>query len=211
MIVVKDMIPGIYDDMGKFFNNLPGDQYATPGYRYRRFSRFKYGMTGHLETIEPDHFMQKSDINKAFGDIERKFEPLERELINKREFNQMVGLFQAACGGTVTTIDVHQVRIVVNPDKPAPAAPEGKHHDGYDFIGAFIVTRNNIQGGNFMLWDSVDTPDEDYLFKNDLIGKYAVIDDKKYVHTGDDLTVVDPSRNGVWEWFVIGGHKHVRT
>ena len=34
--------------------------------------------------------MQKSDINKAFGDIERKFEPLERELMNMREFNQML-------------------------------------------------------------------------------------------------------------------------
>lgn len=207
MILVHDIVPGLYDNMGKYFNDLPEDQYAESGYRYRRFSRFKYGHSGYLETHEPDHFMQSSEINSAFGDLERKFEPLDRQLINSDNFKTMVSLFTKATN--VIEVDVHQVRIIVDPKKPVPAAPEGKHHDGYDYIGVFIVTRKNISGGNFMLWDSVDAPDEDWFFKSDMVGKYGIVDDKKYAHTGDDLRVVDPSDKGLWEWFVIGGYKHV--
>ena len=185
------------------FNELPQDQYADAGYRFRRFSPARYSGYGYLEPLDADHFMQSKDLNKAFGDVERKFEPLDIKLFELDDFRTMFKIMTDKTG--CVSFDCHQVRIVVDPSKPAPAAPEGRHQDGYDYIGAFIVTRDNITGGNFMVWEDKD--DEEHVFKHDLLGGYGIIDDRKYFHTGDDLNVIDPSRKGVWEWFVIGARE----
>lgn len=182
------------------FKDLPEDQYAEPGYRFRRFSPVEFGTTGKLKALDADHFMQSSELNSEFGDIERKFEPLDRKLFELCSFKDMLHLMHHKTN--CTKFDVHQVRIIVDPNKPAPAAPEGRHQDGYDYIGAFIVTRDNITGGNFMVW--TDKEGGDPIFKHDLLGCYGIIDDRKYYHTGDDLNVIDSSRKGVWEWFVVG-------
>ena len=203
MILVDDMPKDIWHDIHPYFDDLPEDQYAEPGYRFRRFDSFKQE-SGLLDTIEVPHFMQSSELNSAFGDIERKFEPLDKRMIATKGFKHLSRLFQIKSG--CSRFDVHQVRIVVDPNKGAPAAPEGKHQDGYDKIGVFICTRSNISGGNFMLWDDANAGWDDYIFKSDLRGSYGIVDDKRYFHTGDDLEVLDKSRPGIWEWIVIGGY-----
>ena len=202
MILVKETPKGLYNDLYPYFDDLPEDQYADKGYRFRRFSSFKQSC-GVMDEIEVPHFMQSKDLNSAFGDIERKFEPLDKRMVGTIGFKTMVRTFMVDSG--CNKIDVHQVRIVVDPEKGAPAAPEGQHQDGYDRIGVFIVTRQNIEGGTFMLWDRKDAPWEDYIFKSDMVGHYGIVDDTKYFHTGDNLRVKDSNSKGIWEWFVIGG------
>ena len=203
MILIKDMPDGIWRDIHPFFDNLPEDQYAKKGYRFRRFSSFKMD-SGLMDEIEVPHFMQSKDLNSAFGDLERKFEPLERRMTWTSGFKKLTRTFMIESG--CHKIDVHQVRIVVDPEAGAPAAPEGMHQDGYDKIGVFICTRSNITGGDFMLWDRGDAPYGDYIFKSTLTGKYGIVDDRQYWHTGDDLEVIDKNNPGIWEWIVIGGY-----
>lgn len=189
-----------YVDLLHTFDDLPADQYAEPGYRFRRFSKFHYD--GKLKRVDTDHFMQSKDLNQTFGDIERKFEPIADETVMFGSFNEMFKTFHyhTECND----IDCHQVRIVVEPGTTAPAAPEGRHQDGYDFIGAFIVTRRNLIGGDFMVWESMD-PNEEPIFQDSLLGMYGIIDDRKYYHTGNDLSAINPAEPAVWEWFVLGG------
>ena len=192
---------GNYKGFEDSFARLPEDQYADPGYRFRRYSQYR--MVGDKpELVETDHFMQSKDLNKAFGDIERKFEPMEPEMLKREGFNWMFKQFQFHTGCNM--IDCHQVRIMIGAEG-APAAPEGRHQDGYDFIGAFIVTRENMVGGDFMVWRDMD--EEEAIFKKPLLGEFAIIDDKKYYHTGDQLGVVNPNKPGRWEWFVLGGYR----
>ena len=204
MIHVDNIPKYAYDGMGDYFKDLPEDKYAEPGYRFRRFSPIELNNYGDIVVQKADHFIQSSELNSEFGGIERKFEPLDPKILELSTFKSMVYRFVDNSG--VKKIDCHQVRIEVDPSKPAPAAPEGKHQDGYDFICAHIVTRHNITGGNFMVWTEKDAADEDYLFKDTLVGRFAILDDTKYFHTGDDLNVIDPSRKGIWEWFILGGY-----
>ena len=203
MIVSKKLPRDNYKAILSTFDLLPEDQYAEPGYRFRRYSQYEFDEWGKLHQLDqPDNFVQSSEINSAFGDIERKFEPIMPGMLTFAGFLTMFDKFREHTG--CTKIDCHQVRIVVPVDKPASAAPEGPHQDGYDYIGAFIVTRDNITGGNFMVWEDLD---KDPIFEDELEGGYGIIDDRKYYHTGNDLNVVNKSRPGRWEWFVLGGTK----
>ena len=190
-----------YDGIKWSFADLPEDTYAEPGYRFRRFSKYKMFM-GKPELVETDHFMQSSELNSAFGDIERKFEPMSPALLKDDGFNYLFKVFHHETG--VSTIDCHQVKIMIGPDG-APAAPEGRHQDGYDYIMAAIVTKENMTGGKFMVWKD-NKPESKPVFASDLVNQWGIIDDRKYFHTGDDLKVIDPSRPGRWEWFVLGGY-----
>lgn len=184
------------------FNRLPADQYADEGYRWRRYGRFKQGLDG-LEYKGSEDFMQSSELNSVFGDMQRKFEPIEEDLLNYAGFAQLIDKFMQHT--LCPYVDVHQVRIRVPCDREVMAAPEGRHQDGYDYIMATIVQRDNVVGGNFMVWESKDAEKE--IFKQPLLNEYAIIDDRKYFHTGDDLSVQDPSRDGTWDWFVLGGYR----
>ena len=190
-----------YDGLRWSFADLPEDRYAKPGYRFRRFSKYKMFM-GKPELVESDHFIQSSELNEAFGDIERKFEPIAPALLKDDGFNYLFKTFHHETG--VSTIDCHQVKIMIGPDG-APAAPEGRHQDGYDYIMAAIVTKENMTGGNFMVWKEKEGGKP--IFNQGLVNEYGIIDDRKYFHTGDDLKVIDPSRPGRWEWFVLGGYE----
>ena len=201
MLVKGNLPTNNYNGVKDSFDFLPEDQYAEPGYRFRRYSKFTY-KNGKLEFVDTDHFMQSKELNSEFGDIERKFEPIMPGMLTYDGFQNMFFAFNMHTG--CTEIDCHQVRIVVPHDREVPAAPEGRHQDGYDYIGAFIVTRDNITGGKLMVWED-NHPDSPPIFMEDLHGGYGIIDDKKYWHTGDDLGVVDKSRPGLWEWFVLGG------
>ena len=192
---------GMYDSLKHTFNQLPEDQYAKPGYRYRRFSQYKMFM-GKPELVETDHFMQSSELNSEFGDIERKFEPMDPALLKDDNFNYLFKIFHHETG--VSTIDCHQVRILIGPDG-APAAPEGRHQDGYDYIMATIVTKENVTGGDFMVWET--KTGKKHIFKEGLVNEYGIIDDRKYFHTGEDLKVIDEAKPGRWEWFVLGGYR----
>ena len=127
-----------HDAVERFFDNLPEDKYADSGYRFRRFSKFLFNEYGDLVMDQDETFTQSSDINKAFGDVERKFEPIERGLLKTAGFAQMFQHFYNKTG-IHSGIGCHMVRIAVGPDG-VPAAPEGPHHDGFDYIGAVSYT-----------------------------------------------------------------------
>ena len=119
--------------------------------------------------------------------------------------------------GVHSGIGCHQVRIIVGPDG-VPAAPEGPHHDGFDYLGAFIVKRVNIVGGEFCVWgldQKTDTTNvwdwPEPIFRDDLWTEtsrhYGILNDRDFFHTGYDLRRVDPDKEAYWDWFVLTGDK----
>ena len=213
-----DLPPLMYQEVETYFDNLSEDKYAEPGFRFRRFSEFYFDDRGYLRKHDDtEDFVQSSDINSAFGDVERKFEPVEDSIMQWAGFQMMFERFRVHTGVS-SRIGCHQVRIIVGPDG-VPAAPEGPHHDGFDYIGAFIVRRNNITGGEFCVWDKPDTemPTDVYkwpepLFKEALwtneTRHYGILNDRDFVHTGYDLNRVDPNKDAHWDWFVLTGNNN---
>ena len=204
-----------FDDIAPSFEELPADPYTESNYRFRRWSEFYFDDRGFLHKHDPvDSFEQSSDVNVVFGDVERKFEPIDDKLLDSAGFQMMFDKFRENTGIS-SGIGCHQVRIVVQPNG-APATPEGPHKDGFDYIGAFIVKRDNITGGDFCVWhpdqqvDSTNVEDwGDPIFSDNLwtptSRHFGILRDRDYFHTGHDLETVDPDNIGQWDWFILTG------
>ena len=219
----KELPFRMYEGVAGSFNELPEDISGTKAlgrpFRYRRWNEFYFDDRGYLHRHDDTTtFMQSSDVNKVFGDEQRTFEPIEDYLLDSAGFQMMFDKFREHTGIS-ERIGCHQVRITIGPEG-VPAAPEGPHSDGFDFIGAFIVDRDNItdDSGEFCVWDQSQAIDDidvykwpEPIFRDPLWTRetrsYAILNDRDYLHTGYDLRRKDPTKSAKWDWFVITGNK----
>lgn len=189
-------------ELKPYFDNLVEDQYTEPGYRYRRFGTLDV-QNNEVSMREIDTFFQSKEINKSeSGGIDRKFEPLEKSMLSSRAFNEIIKNF-ASYTGITEGIDVHQLRLTPKDDNTT-AAPEGRHQDGYDYIGMFVVSRENLTGGEILAWKNID--DETPLFEDDIYHRFVIFNDRDHYHTATDLGIEDKSKPAWWDIIVLGGY-----
>ena len=76
-------------------------------------------------------------------------------------------------------IEIHQMRVVSLLDETPRVAPEGVHQDGLDYIALIGIARNNIVGGEIMLYkDNHEAP----FFRKVLDdGDVAILDDNSFM------------------------------
>lgn len=180
-----------------FFHGLPVDQYlAAQGwhYRQRRYSRFRFD-SDRLILLPQKSFTQSEEVNPLFANVPRSFEPLDPDLFELQAFNDLVHLFLNALPGLPTNyeIGVHQIRVLVNASlniHSAAPVPEGRHKDGVDFIGIYVVSRENVKGAVNLLSQTRNGPP---VHQTELkAGQLLVINDREYWH---DTTPIE-SVNG---------------
>jgi hypothetical protein len=183
------------------FDNLPADTYAPERLRSRRYSCFRYTPEGRLQRLSHKEFMQSKALNKAVGDVERKFEPIEPELENNIIFLKMFEEFQARTNLSFDSIiEAHQIRWHCRARVKEPA-PEGMHQDGFDFIGMFMVSTENVDGGDLMVFEGKDEPP---CFKKRLVdGEFLVMNDKKLFHNASPLVPTANKDDGHWDLIVL--------
>ena len=188
------------------FENLPEDRYAPKGLRTRRYSRYRLGGNGSLTHLPQKEFVQSKDINKAVGDVERRFEEIEPSLESDPGFVRMFDAFRSHTGlreGAV--VEAHQVRWNCN-NRVAMAAPEGTHQDGFDFIGMFMVDTENLTGGEILVYPDLDSPP---IAKRTLkTGEYVVLNDKKLFHDAAPLIPEPNNRPGHWDLIVLTANRN---
>ncbi len=91
-------------------------------------------------------------------------------------------------------IGVHQVRITCTLKNLGNPAPEGIHKDGVNFLGFFVVSRNNIKGGTTHLYTAKE---EKPVFSKVLNpGDLLLVNDRQFYHfTTPHRTGVGRNRN----------------
>ena len=78
-----------------------------------------------------------------------------------------------------TFLYVHQIRVECNENNVNPI-PEGIHKDGYEFVGIYCVSRENIEGGVTQLYDN----DMNHILTCVLEQNQGIIiNDTKYYHS----------------------------
>jgi hypothetical protein len=180
---------GVFEN---YFEELPYDPYVKGNFRKRRFSSIKKDHYGQFEILPHKTFTQSADVNDLLGDVVREYEEIEENLILSDDFSKIVEGFSALAGVNpyIQEIGIHQMRILCSEYIKGEPAPEGRHQDGFDFIGIFCARRIKVDGGISELFLGKEDKDailEKMLEENELL----VVNDREVFHNATKLTPVD--------------------
>lgn len=176
----------------KYFKNMPYDPYVKGNFRMRRFSSIRKDDLGEWKILPHKQFIQTAEINDLLGDVVREYEEIEEKLIYSKKFSKVVDGFVNLSGINpyITDIGIHQMRVLCSEYIKGEPAPEGRHKDGFDYIGIFCARRNNVNGAYSELFINKDDEEpilEKMLEENEML----VVNDREVFHNATKLEPVD--------------------
>lgn len=187
-----------------FYEDMPQDPYMGGEFRTRRHSSVQKTEGGNYRLLPHAHFVQSQDVNKLVGDVERTFEPLDEKLATSDEFAKVVDAFAEMAGFDAMEADIgiHQIRVRCSEDIKGDPAPEGRHQDGFKYIGIFVVERHNIEGGFSELYLSGDPEEKPFLEK--ILGEHEmlIVNDQEIFHNASGIKPTDV-KGGYRDVFVL--------
>ena len=191
------------ESLAPSFNNLPETDHLDGKYRLRRYSAVR--CNGNCVEVGDNTFQQSSEYNKFQGDMSRKFEPIEKEVIESVAMLEICSIFTHFCGFPDNhKVDVQQMRDITL-EEETPVSPEGVHQDGYDFIAIVGIDRYNIYGGNARVFK---TQGGKQIFDCPLQqGEMLMIDDKELWHNAGTITKINPDKQGYMDAFILTARK----
>jgi len=172
----------------EYFENMPFDPYVRGDFRKRRFSSIKKDHFGNYELLPHKTFTQSADVNDLLGDVVREYEELETSLINSDSFIEIVEGFVKLSGVNpyLSEIGIHQMRVLSSLYIKGEPAPEGRHQDGFDFIGIFCARRVEVSGGKSELF--LNKKDQEPLLEKTLDeNELLVVNDREVFHNATKL------------------------
>jgi hypothetical protein len=190
-------LPPVSAEVIEAFDDLPQDQYAGGGQRFRRFSQFRLdfdqnAVAWRLTLLPHRPFIQPRTVNRLVGGVQREFEPLT---IDPGP--------QIAAGATALhlphaqawQVNVHQCRVIATSEIRGVSVPEGPHRDGHAYGMLAVFGRSNISGGENQL---LPAGGGEPFFRVTLQpGQALVYDDGQMWHFATDIVPTDPA----------GGHR----
>ncbi|MGB7998069.1 MAG: 2OG-Fe dioxygenase family protein [Photobacterium halotolerans] len=188
------------NELSPSFNHLPKTGHADGEYRLRRYSIVKATANG-VQHMPPRAFVQSDDINHFQGNVSRSFEPLEDKILFSAGMREMCEVFKRANAlSDEQEIEIHQIRIAAL-EGETQVAPEGVHQDGFNHIAVIGIGRENIEGGEFLV----------YKNKNQLPflsmaleqGEVAILADDQLWHNARPIKAVKKDQQGYMDLFVL--------
>ena len=166
------------------WDDLPADPYLTDDkpFRFRRHAQVAFdAVTGELTILPPAAYLQAAANNSLFGGVPRRFAPVEWAPATERLLTSLVRTSVTEVLGLSgrCLINLHQVRIVGGPHHAGTPVPEGRHHDGFDFISIHLIGRDVDGGGETTL-----IADDGYMATATLAEPMDAIyvDDRRFTH-----------------------------
>jgi len=188
------------NELSPSFNHLPKTGHADGEYRLRRYSIVKATADG-VQHMPVRAFVQSDDINHFQGNVSRTFEPLEDKILFSAGMREMCEVFKRANAlSDDQEIEIHQIRIATL-EGETQVAPEGVHQDGFNHIAVIGIGRENIEGGEFLV----------YKNKNELPflsmaleqGEVAILADDQLWHNARPIKAVKKDKKGYMDLFVL--------
>jgi histidine decarboxylase len=176
---------GVFEN---YFEDMPYDPYVKSNFRKRRFSSIKKDHYGQFEILPHKTFIQSADVNDLLGDVIREYEEISTDLIKSVDFQNIVEGFATLAGINpyLSEIGIHQMRILSSLYIKGEPAPEGRHQDGFDFIGIFCARRVEVSGGKSELF--LNKEDQEPLLEKTLDeNELLVVNDREVYHNATKL------------------------
>lgn len=191
------------------FDSLKPNEYKDGNYRLRRYSSFDYCRTNKQITLKAKKpFVQSDKLNQFQGNVARVYDDITQATINHPDFVAMLNTF--ACIGNLpeqSQIDIHQIRIIAKDNQEAIASPEGIHQDGFERIGMFTISSQNVIGGELLVWQDKNSPNPLITLKPHA-GSFCILNDQILWHSAGDVTANDKTQDAYWDLFVLTVNCH---
>lgn len=173
------------------FENIPLDKHFKGGYRHRTQSRFAY-QDGTIVRLENADLYQSSDINRLenYGGIRRDYNDLPEGIEDNAAFKALIEHWAEGIDKTSFNFSAHQIRTLGSGEP----VPEGRHRDGYEYVGVFVVDRKDITDESALtnVWE-IDTDTK--IVDNVVLqpGQLVSFDDRRVIHDASPLVPVNES------------------
>ena len=147
-----------FDALRPSWDDLPPDAHLLDGghYRRRRHSCFVVDGTALRQVPHRAHW-QPVEYNALHGGIERWFEPMRPDVVERPVWGQLLRALAARCsalrGAQPWYVEAHQFRIDTTDGIGRPT-PEGAHRDGVDLVVVILIERRGIKGGETRVFDA---------------------------------------------------------
>ncbi len=185
-----------WDSLVASWDNMAQDSYMADGgrYRRRRHAVFQADATGITRQVDQPHYQTLND-NRLNGGIARWFEPSPTSVTEGDSFRTILVACQSlftslkpgGADGLKWHVETHQFRIEARTGEAGQPTPEGRHHDGVDFVLVLMIRRENIASGV----TTIHAPDGADLGSFTLEHPFeaALVDDHRVLH---GVTTVEP-------------------
>ena len=186
------------------FNFVPHDNYWEKGSRYRTTSRVEITKDG-LRLMKKRPLYQPSYVNKLnnYGSLDREYDNAPRSLVESQAFADLIESWISRIPVPVETFSVHQIRTTDN----ACPTPEGRHIDGTDWSGVYILKRYNIspESAKSTFWDKNDN-----IIMQEVVeeGELLTFFDSNYSHATSNLRKVIEDEPSYRDVFVLTIPEH---
>ena len=185
------------------FDNLPETDHLDGKYRHRRYAVVQC-TDEDCEKLAIETFTQSEQYNKFQGDMTRKFDPIEPEIIHSSGMLEICSLFKEVCSLPADQkIDIHQMRVITL-HEATPVSPEGVHQDGYDYICIVGIDRSHVDGGNLLVYS--DKEAKPFLSIPLTGGAAVMLNDRLLWHNAGKITATTESQ-GYIDAFILTAKK----
>lgn len=178
-------------------NETPHDSHFGEVYRHRSMSRFRVSEDASVEQLPAMPLYQSNDINplEGYGGIYRDYAELPESLVAAPAFKQLVDVWLRTLPEGCETFSVHHIRTKA----PGSPVPEGRHRDGYEFVGLCILQRDGVdpKSGLTQFWNR----ESDELIFEGVLGEgdFAIFDDRDHLHYTSEVTAEQKNGAGAGE------------
>ena len=184
---------GAWDAFAHSWDDLGPDLYMADGgrYRRRRHATFRFA-NGHFARKPHQPHFQSRDYNPLNGDVQRWFDPVKQETIDKGVMQAILHfcaqIFDSA-GGRTWHVEMHQFRIETQEGQVGRPTPEGLHRDGVDWVFVMLVERYNVREGVTRIGTPDGTPLGEFTLGQE--GDTVLIDDHRILHGVTEIHAED--------------------
>ena len=170
------------------FNYLSNDNFYN-NERKRAFSLLDITDNNNIKILGDASFYQSMLYNSYNGNKLRYYENISDNLLNDINFKNFISIFKNtasnAMNDSINHMYVHQIRVYVENNNLTNLIPEGIHKDGYNMVGMICINRNNIVGGETIIYDNNKIP----IYNKQLEeGEILIVNDNDYYHSVSDIT-----------------------
>ena len=198
-----------YQQFCASWDKLLPDPYLRDGghYRLRRYSVFNW-QSGRLTLLPHEPHYQSGYHNKLHGGFNRHFRPWLPTTIQNPALLEMIRWCVKQFSRSSTQlwrIQAHQFRIRTSAKEQGKPTPEGVHKDGADYILIMMINRQNISGGQSLIYDNQRQALEAYTLEQR--GDLMLVNDQKIYHGVTPVTPTVPNQVAWRDVLVLTFHR----
>jgi hypothetical protein len=170
------------------WERLPIDEFMhSPSQRrYRRYGRVRADTWQGRISLTPlpsGPFVQKAEVMPLYMGRARTFAPIDTNVLTSDIMSSIIrhdaAVVNSVAGPRNFEVGVHMIRVRTEAGKWSVVTPEARHRDGHDFVAMHLISRDEYEGGDSIIYGTDGRSDRIRLARP---GEGVIVDDRMVEH-----------------------------